>query len=219
LFGDDDEDEPVANEQDKEQQEKKTMTSLFGDDDDDQEEAEDGNLFGSDDEPEPAPAPPPVPKRRSNFDIMMDFYGEVAPDKANAEGITKALTVFKDTLPKMCDILTKKYGRAPVLNMPGDEEPAAPAPAPSLFENNDDDDDDDDDDGDDNENALKAWTDSFNNFLKSDKDDEGTICYEEWETLLDFWQRKEAIRDLIVSGEPGASVQPMGVARRRSMME
>ena len=28
----------------------------------------------------------------------------------------------------MCDILTKKYGRAPVLNMPGDEEPAAPAP-------------------------------------------------------------------------------------------
>ena len=59
------------------------------------------NLFGSDDEPEPAPAPPSVPKRRSNFDIMMDFYGEVAPDKANAEGITKALTVFKDTLPKV----------------------------------------------------------------------------------------------------------------------
>merc|ERR1711934_777938 len=157
-------------------QEKKMMTSLFGDDDDDQEEAEAENLFGSDDEPEPAPAPPSVPKRRSNFDIMMDFYGEVAPDKANAEGITKALTVFKDTLPKMCDILTKKYGRAPVLNMPGDEEPAAPAPAPSLFENNDDDDDDDDDDHyyADNDNT-KPSTSLFGSDDDDDDDDDGGL--------------------------------------------
>ena len=36
---------------------------------------------------------------------------------------------------QMCAILTKKYGRAPVLNMPGDEaeaQPPAPAPAATV---------------------------------------------------------------------------------------
>ena len=35
---------------------------------------------------------------------MMEFYSEVAPEKMQAEGITKALTVFKDTLPKVASV-------------------------------------------------------------------------------------------------------------------
>jgi len=182
LFGDDD-DEDQAAPKSEEQQEKSASNSLFGDDDDSEEAEEDGNLFGSDDEPAPAPAAPTAPKRRTNFDIMMEFYSEVAPEKAQAEGITKALTVFKDTLPKMCAILTKKYGRAPVLNQSADEseaQPPAAAPAPELFvedsaspglfDNDDDDDDDDDDHYADNDKPKSSKV--SNSLFGSDDDDD-----------------------------------------------